>query len=162
MGTMASQITSVSIVCASVCSGADQRQHQSSTSLAFVRGIHRWPMDFPHKGPVTRKMLSFEDVIMKGLLKQRKTAKIVNLGIVIVSILNWRYWFQSYSVVLTSALLIRNVFTELLGVFLTNFIGHLGTHFTEIITKISTFLVEKFIWKYRRQTGCHFIQGSMY
>ena len=31
------------------------KKHQSSASLAFVRGIHRWPADSPHKGPVTRK-----------------------------------------------------------------------------------------------------------
>ena len=30
-----------------LCSGKDQRKHQ--------RGIHRWPMNSPHKGPVTRK-----------------------------------------------------------------------------------------------------------
>ena len=36
----------------------------SSASLAFVRGIHRWPVDSPHKGPVTRKMLPFDDVII--------------------------------------------------------------------------------------------------
>ena len=33
-----------------VYSGADQRKHQSSASLA-----HRWPVNSPHKGPVTRK-----------------------------------------------------------------------------------------------------------
>ena len=37
--------------------------HLSSASLAFVRGIHRWPEDSPIKGPVTRKMFPFEDVI---------------------------------------------------------------------------------------------------
>ena len=37
------------------CSGADQRKHQSSASLAFVRGIHRWPVDSLHKGPVMWK-----------------------------------------------------------------------------------------------------------
>ena len=42
MSTMASLITGVSIVHWTVCSGADQRKHQSSASLAFVRGIHRW------------------------------------------------------------------------------------------------------------------------
>ena len=47
-----------------VYSGADQRKHQSSASLAFVLGIHRWPVKSPHKGPVTRKMFSFDDVIM--------------------------------------------------------------------------------------------------
>ena len=64
MGAMASLITVVSIVYSCVCSGADQRKHQSSTLLAFVRGIHRWPMNSPHKGPVTRKMFPFDDVIM--------------------------------------------------------------------------------------------------
>ena len=44
-------------------SGVDQRKHQSSASLAFVRGIHRRPVNSPHKGPVTRKMFPFDDVI---------------------------------------------------------------------------------------------------
>ena len=41
MTTMASQITSITVVYSIVYSGADQRKHQSSASLAFVRGIHR-------------------------------------------------------------------------------------------------------------------------
>ena len=57
MSTMASHITNASIVCSIVCSVADQRKHQSSASLAFVRGIHRRPVNSPHKGPVTRKMI---------------------------------------------------------------------------------------------------------
>ena len=61
---IASQITSLTIVCSTGYSGADQRKHQSSASLAFVLGIHRWPVNSPHKGPVTRKMLPFDDVIM--------------------------------------------------------------------------------------------------
>ena len=64
MGAMAYQITSVSIVYTTVCSGADQRKHRTSASPAFVRGIHRWPVNSPHKGPVTRKMFSLDDVIM--------------------------------------------------------------------------------------------------
>ena len=64
MGAMASQITSLTIVYSTVYSGIDQRKHQSSASLAFVRGIHRWPVNSPHKGPVMRKMLSLHDVIM--------------------------------------------------------------------------------------------------
>ena len=55
----------VSIVYWTVCSDADQRKHRTSASLAFVRGIHRWPVNSPHKGPVTRKMLPFDDVIMR-------------------------------------------------------------------------------------------------
>ena len=45
-------------------SGADQRKKQSSASLAFVRGIHRGPVNSPHKWPVTLKMFPFDDVIM--------------------------------------------------------------------------------------------------
>ena len=64
MITIASQFTDVSIVYSIVCSSADQRKHQNSRSLAFVRGIHRWPVNSPHKGPVTRKVFPFDDVIM--------------------------------------------------------------------------------------------------
>ena len=64
MSAMASQITSLTIVYSTVHSGADQRKHQSSASLAFVRGIHRWPVNSPHKRPVTRKMFPFDDVII--------------------------------------------------------------------------------------------------
>ena len=49
MGMMASQVTGVSIVCSTVCSGTHQRKHQSSVSLAFVRGIHRWLVNSLHK-----------------------------------------------------------------------------------------------------------------
>ena len=67
MSTIASQITSLTIVYLTVYSGADQRKHQSSASLAFVRGIHRGTVNSPHKGPVTRKMFSFDDVIIDGM-----------------------------------------------------------------------------------------------
>ena len=64
MSAMASQITSLTTVYLTFYSGADQRKHQSSASLAFVRGIHRWPVNSPHKGPVARKMFPFDDVII--------------------------------------------------------------------------------------------------
>ena len=47
MDSMLSQITSLTIVYSAVYSGADQRKHQSSASLAFVWGIHRVPGEFP-------------------------------------------------------------------------------------------------------------------
>ena len=59
MTTMASRITRVSIVYSTVCLGADQRKHQSSASLIFVRGIHRWPVV-----PLTLKIFPFDYVIM--------------------------------------------------------------------------------------------------
>ena len=55
MSAMASQITSLMIVYSTIYSGADERKHQSSASLAFVRGIHRWPVNSPYQWPVTRK-----------------------------------------------------------------------------------------------------------
>ena len=64
MSAMASQITGVTIVYSTVCHGADQRKHLSFASLAFVMEIHRWPVDSPHKGQVTRKMVPFDDIIM--------------------------------------------------------------------------------------------------
>ena len=72
MDAMASKITRVAIVYATVYSGADQRKHQSSASLAFVREIHRWPVIFPHKGPVPRKMFPFDDVIMLIAVRTRQ------------------------------------------------------------------------------------------
>ena len=54
MGPMASQITSLTIVYSTVYPGADQRKHQSSSSLAFVRGIHRRTVNSAHKWPVTQ------------------------------------------------------------------------------------------------------------
>ena len=63
MGAMASQITSLTIVYSTLYWGTDQSKHQSSASLAFVWGIHRGPVNSPHKWPVTRKMFPFDDII---------------------------------------------------------------------------------------------------
>ena len=65
MGSIASQITSLTIAYSTVYSDADQRKHQSSTSLAFVRGIHQGLVNSLHKWPVTWKMFPFDDVIMQ-------------------------------------------------------------------------------------------------
>ena len=64
MDAMASLITSLTIVYSTVYSGEDQRRHQSSASLAFVQWINRWPVNSPHKWPVTRKMFPLDDVIL--------------------------------------------------------------------------------------------------
>ena len=77
MGAIPSQITSPTIVYSTV---ADQRKHQSSASLAFVRGIHRWPVNSPHKWPVTRKMFPFDDVIIREFKSQ--SCVILNISMV--------------------------------------------------------------------------------
>ena len=61
---LAPQMTSLTILYSTVYSGAQQRNHQSSASLASVRGIHRWPVNSPYKGPQTWKILPFDDVLM--------------------------------------------------------------------------------------------------
>ena len=58
---MTYQITGISTVCSAVCSGAHQRKHQTSASLAFVMGNHWWPVDSLHKGPV----FPFDDIVMQ-------------------------------------------------------------------------------------------------
>ena len=68
MSVMTSQISGVFIICSTVVSGADQRKYRSSAALAFVRGIDRWPVKPPPKGPVTQKMFPSDDVIMRTLL----------------------------------------------------------------------------------------------
>ena len=69
MGAMASQITSLTIVYSTFYSDADQSKLQSSASLAFVWRIHRWPVNSPHKRPVTRAMFPFDDVIMSDIVR---------------------------------------------------------------------------------------------
>ena len=64
MGAITTQINSLTIVYSIIYSDADQRKHQSSASLAFVRGIHRGPVNSPDKWPVTRKMFPFNDVFV--------------------------------------------------------------------------------------------------
>ena len=64
MGAMASEITSFTIVYSTLYSGADQRKHQSSASLAFVRGIHWWHVNSPHKELLPGKMFPFDYVTM--------------------------------------------------------------------------------------------------
>ena len=72
-GTAASRITSITIaiVYSTVYSGADERKHQTSASLAFVWRIERWPVNSPHKGPMMRKMFPFDDVIMEWIFVRK-------------------------------------------------------------------------------------------
>ena len=85
ISAMPSQITCVSIVCSTVGSGADQRKHQSFASLAFVWEIHRWPVNSPHKRPVTQKILPFDDVIMI-----QATLVVIEMASCLASCCNWK------------------------------------------------------------------------
>ena len=69
-----------------VLMSADQRKYQNSASLAFVRGIHQWPVNSPHKGPVTRKMFPFDDVIICDVFCE------INVSLAVCSIVShWEY-----------------------------------------------------------------------
>ena len=93
MGTIASQITSLTIFYSTVYSDADQRKHQSSASLAFVWGIHWGPVNSPHKWPVTRKVFPFDYVIM--LTHGKGYGKVmVELGIPFQEYFNHRHHIQ--------------------------------------------------------------------
>ena len=56
------------------------KKNQSSAPLAFMRWIHRWLVNSPHKGSATLKMFPFDDIIMlntflwlgKGWYRYRK------------------------------------------------------------------------------------------
>ena len=65
--------TTLMIVYSTICSFPNQRRHQSSASLAFVRGIHWWPVNSPHKGPVMWKIFPFDDVIILTASTSYKT-----------------------------------------------------------------------------------------
>ena len=79
MSAMASLISGVWIVYSTVCSGADQRKHQSSASLAFVRAIHRWPVNPAQRASNAENVsiwwchhnncLSFRDSLANGIFE---------------------------------------------------------------------------------------------
>ena len=92
---MASRITSLTIVYSTVHSGADQRKHQSSASLAFVRWIHWWPVNSPHKWPVTQKMFPFDDVIIYFIYAAVTTIPLAT-GITKAMIFRLRWWQYTY------------------------------------------------------------------
>ena len=112
MRTMASQITIVSVGYSTIYSGTKQRKHQSSASLAFVKGIHRWPVNSPHKWPVTRKMFPFDDAIMVSKATPNKIMHVLFVWFSILTHLSlvlhicvsesgqhwFRQWFVAYSV----------------------------------------------------------------
>ena len=131
MGAMASQITSLTIVYSSVYSGADQRKHQSSASLAFVRGIHRWPVNSPHKWPVTRKMFPFDEVILTKYMETKPCAYNMRYDIVAddcifkhayIIVYKNTWWFVS-QVQVTGTLMNNNKHVQMVLIWLENVIS---------------------------------------
>ena len=83
MSAMASLITGVSFVYSTVCPSPDQRKHQRSAWLAFVRVLTLWPVNSPHKGPVARKIFQFVDVIMVIQCRICRIEKVDDVTVVI-------------------------------------------------------------------------------
>ena len=99
IGAIASQITSLTIAYSTVSSGADQRKHQSSASLAFVRGIHRSAVNYPHKRPVKRKTCPTDDVIMASQYLPMIIFNLCScLSSFIQNITALRKWRQTYHI----------------------------------------------------------------
>ena len=105
-------------VYSTVYSGADQRKHQSSALLAFVRRIHRRPVNSPHKGPVMEKMFPFDDVIMLPFLFRSLVGLIGRPGpprigppsdasSMTSSMTKWRQWHVPASTVESSVCRVR-------------------------------------------------------
>ena len=123
--------------------------------------IHRWPVNFPHKWPVTRKMFPFDDVIMLYVATSathwRPGARQWNLRMTVIKwvVGNGRHGvmpcirFQWVIIVSDNGMWIvwRQTITwitdDLLSIIL------FGTHFSEILIKIKLFYWRKWIWKWR-------------
>ena len=90
MGTIASQITSLTSVYSTVYSDADQRKHKSSATLAFLRGIHRGPVNI---WTVTRKMFPFDDVIM--CITSRTLASYIPAASLLENENMWKLFYKS-------------------------------------------------------------------
>ena len=68
MSTIASQITSLTVVYSSVYSDVDQRKTSKLRVTGLCVANSPGPVNSPHKWPVTRKMFPFDDVIMPWLI----------------------------------------------------------------------------------------------
>ena len=127
MGAMASQITSLTIVYSTVYSGADQRKHQSSASLAFVWGIHRGPVNSRHKWPVTRKMFH---LILSSWI-QHEMRSDTSIYLVWIIIFNSYYEYGVVKIIYKS-------WTLIVGHFMWNRVNLFVVYRNNLLTKQST------------------------
>ena len=93
MTTMASQITSLTVVYSTVYSDADKKQTSKLCVTGLSVGNSPGPVNSPHKGPVTQKMFPFEDVIMwRGyehhLVYETHRAKFVDVSVQLMNASN--------------------------------------------------------------------------
>ena len=65
MTAIAPRISGQSNVCSTICPHWQKRKFRGLWYCPFVRGIHRWLVDSPHKRTVTPKIFPFDDVIME-------------------------------------------------------------------------------------------------
>ena len=124
MSTMASQIISVSIICSTVGSGADQRKHRSFSSLAFVRGIHRWPEITARRASNAENVFIWwwshhalrrhhANEITEGLFQVLLKRSIVDDKTQTARVLNYRVWWYSVNtlhVVICSRVVTSNIY----------------------------------------------------
>ena len=141
ISAVASQIISLTIVYSTVYSEADQRKHQSSSaSLAFVWGIHRGPVNSPHKWPVTREIFPLDDSIMD------RTIKFDNI-LPLYSRLVFTHWGRATHICVSKLTIIASdnglspgrhqaIIWNNAGIFS---IGLLRTNFSEILIAMLTF-----------------------
>ena len=94
MGTIAPQITSLTIVYSTVYSDADQRKYQSSASLAFVRGIHRRPVNSPQRASNTENvsMSSWKDNISGQIMAWSVKQQAITLTNIDPDLCNHMVW----------------------------------------------------------------------
>ena len=76
-----------------LCPGVDRRKHQSCASLAFVRAIHRWPMDSPHIGPVTPRKVS---IWWRHYAKQHTNPMQISSTYIMVVGFFWGLWYNTF------------------------------------------------------------------
>ena len=174
MNTMASQITSLTIVYSTVYSGADQRKHQSFASLAFVRGIPRGPVNSPHKGPVTRKMFPFDDVVMTIWISAKLHSSTYVRTVIYCHntmhnciMFSWHIGCLVAHVFFIEQAMACRLFgaTPLPAQMLAHcewnsFLIFLETNFIEISTKYEHSISRKSIWKSRLRNVGHFVRVS--
>ena len=100
MITMASQIISLTVVYSTVYSDADQRKHQKLCVTGLCVGNSPGPVNSPHKGPVTRKMFPFDDVIMLNYKENKAKLECVHIildaSYLLLSDTSW--WFMFFGI----------------------------------------------------------------